>query len=709
MHSRNYKTILIDKTDWIYIEFLSFSENSPTMSKDADLLHLRAFHLLKQFTIQNFNIFTEIFHIKSNSNSTNAKTILYLQTDLSNCSIISNDQFVIQVQSSRELYDEAKFSLYKTSELIKCFDRNRIINNIINESIDDPANFENPNKIDLNHLGDQNIYLFKVLNIGCINSLANTQFKSKLRADIHIEITKIDSSYKYDTLFLVIALISKSLFYYNFFYRNFFYLLKTKIELNFNFKKFEKNNLKKKSPIGIIFLDEEMSIVDNFLLDSKFLDIFSSGKEHEDDLYCFKDEDFISNLTGTLIEKKLKSNSNRIDLNFSFTLMDHFDLLIPNQQFKLVIKLPKSDNGSNFEESVITVYYDTRFSIFPLCILPGIDINVTNLVKKSEKVYKSNSNVSPSFYQNFNFLNFSPNRDKNMVQTSTTKKKDFFHTIESFDHLYNNVYSSSFKNDASFKIDLLFKNSNIDHICGSSILVLAQIQKIFNLQLRLKCKSCNSLANSCKCEHLKSNGFKKFEDTKYKVEFSVIFLIDDHSSTLKITYNHSDYDLKRSDLFDKISDQINLILFNYLNEIQLPNVPIQFNNMNESCNENDYDIANVINKKTYESIKEKLSRNEKLEYPNGSCLNDDVDGFFENNVKQDIYKTIYDFLFFSVLDKYFVFNIDINQNEFLKNSSKSKLEASLFKLSEINSNEQFKSVFYFKCNNFFKAEKFLPK
>lgn len=125
-----------------------------------------------------------------------------------------------------------------------------------------------------------------------------------------------------------------------------------------------------------------------------------------------------------------------------------------------------------------------------------------------------------------------------------------------------------------------------------------------------------------------------------------------------------------------------------------------------------------MNKQIIERIKEQLHKNESTtghsKFPTNmniarkqSTASDfeNIDDFFENNVKPDIYKTIYDYVVNCVIDKYFVFYVDGNLcNELSRGKRdeviRNKISSSLFKLSSVSTNEQFKSMFTMKCFKF---------
>lgn len=63
------------------------------------------------------------------------------------------------------------------------------------------------------------------------------------------------------------------------------------------------------------------------------------------------------------------------------------------------------------------------------------------------------------------------------------------------------------------------------------------------------------------------------------MELKTTFLIDDHTSIVKVHYCNADYDFRgqEAQLFGPIASGLKQILLNYLNEIKLPNVPLQVN------------------------------------------------------------------------------------------------------------------------------------
>ena len=193
--------------------------------------------------------------------------------------------------------------------------------------------------------------------------------------------------------------MSKYLYYYNFLFTGNSYLLKT----SSNVKAFSFNNSRKKNkevaPGALLFFDETMAIYDDYTI----LNYKPDCNKKREKIAKTKETDpieFISEITGTLIEKKLMTNSNQLGFHTSSTLLEHFDILISNLEFKLIINLSTDET--------VTVFYDTRFLLYPLCILPGMQITINNLIRRSDTTFKANSTLTASFCQSFNLLNQMP-------------------------------------------------------------------------------------------------------------------------------------------------------------------------------------------------------------------------------------------------------------------------------------------------------------
>ncbi|RMZ94035.1 hypothetical protein BpHYR1_027694 [Brachionus plicatilis] len=123
------------------------------------------------------------------------------------------------------------------------------------------------------------------------------------------------------------------------------------------------------------------------------------------------------------------------------------------------------------------------------------------------------------------------------------------------------------------------------------------------------------------------------------------------------------------------------------------------------CNPNELDRSSKI----YQIIKEKLvndcgyladrSNTESNRTINNSLLNSTLNAqdssyIFENVVKLDIYKTLYDYLNFTIVDKHYLFYIDVNNLHNMKEigtcfEKKSRDNNKYFKIGDLCCNEQF--------------------
>lgn len=255
------------------------------------------------------------------------------------------------------------------------------------------------------------------------------------------------------------------------------------------------------SPTSILYFDDSMLIIDDFFL-INYTPSFNPQKTLRKPKNT--NADFIPELTGTLIEKRLKTNSTKVASNQSELLMEHYDLLLTNLEFKLVLK------PDHEVDSLITVYFDTSLMIYPLCIIPGMKVTVFNLINRSENIYKSNSMLCPSFHQNLDLLMLDhaqmPHQDQEIKL-----KKTLFDKLGDLGSIYSSFYEktdapgpviSENCMDAQRRLSLLFQiNSSKE---GNCLKIMAQVLKIYDLVLRLKCKLCGLLANSCNCSNRQS-------------------------------------------------------------------------------------------------------------------------------------------------------------------------------------------------------------
>jgi hypothetical protein len=310
--------------------------------------------------------------------------------------------------------------------------------------------------------------------------------------------------------------MSKFLYFYSFLYNGNSYLLRTaeSIHSQLGSSTVAKHS-KQEAPTAILFFDETMTIIDEFTLRNYTAVTATSNTAKETN----EDSQFLSELTGTLIEKKLMINSNLghgQGLQISTTLLDHFDVVLSNLEFKLVIKTGPDE--------VVNVYYDTRFLVYSFCVVPGMRISLSNLIRRNDGAFKANSMLCATFRQDFNLLKELVETDiinSTLELSSQTAKKTLFENLSDLDSLYEHFYSNPIRdlkpgaielNDSEFRFNLLFKCSEKSD--GQLLKIMAQITKIYDLELRIKCRVCALLASSCACtkkETLKKLNYNQIE------------------------------------------------------------------------------------------------------------------------------------------------------------------------------------------------------
>jgi hypothetical protein len=157
--------------------------------------------------------------------------------------------------------------------------------------------------------------------------------------------------------------------------------------------------------------------------------------------------EYVPRLSGILVEKRLKSNGNFIEYESSEELTEQFDLIVPQKEFKLVVKLADS-------EGTITVYYETRLSLYEVAIVPGMRITMMNLIRKYDRVYKLSSYLQASFNQNLNFsseqiakpvcsnLKLTQTIPQMNVKKKTTLYENFVKMSTIYDCFYKNYCST---------------------------------------------------------------------------------------------------------------------------------------------------------------------------------------------------------------------------------------------------------------------------
>lgn len=305
--------------------------------------------------------------------------------------------------------------------------------------------------------------------------------------------------------------MSKFLYFYNFLFTGNSYLLRTADSIYNQIGSISQpKQMKQAAPTAILFFDETMSIIDEFTLRNYSAlaspqDIANKDKQPKTSEDC----QFVSELSGTLIEKRLMTNSNLgygTGFNTSSVYLAHFDVLLSNLEFRLLVKTGPDE--------VVTIYYDTRFLLYPFCILPGMRVSLSNLIKRNDSAYKSNTTLSAIFRQDFNLLNELVETDiiNSTLELSNQKaKKTLFENLSELNSIYEHFYlnpiaslgaNAADLDDSEYQFNLLFKCS--DKSESQLVKIMAQIIKISDLELRIKCRICSLLASSCSCSDKES-------------------------------------------------------------------------------------------------------------------------------------------------------------------------------------------------------------
>jgi hypothetical protein len=711
--------VVVDQTGWIYVKFLDCTSGLSGLSQMNSVRSSKPSvdMLLSRIKINRFNLFVEQFKFRTKLPDNRAtpcdqeKYILYVQIDLSQCEVLpshaDNEKLLMDMDTQIKRLDEIGLTVLKTHELAKLY----------------ACEDKTPSKVNF-------AYIFKVVSKSSIYSMANSRYKSKLRGDLQVEIRPHDSRNTYSKTSVLLALVSNALYFYNFMHEGDYYELRSNEMLQVPFK----NSPAILFPQEIIFINENMQIIHR----PQYVDNNSPNAlkrinpEHS------------NRLSGILIQKSF-INANLsppgfcVDSDLSISLMNHFEIIFPNREFKMIVKRTddRHESASSQHPNII-VYFNSKFSLHELCVLPGMHVCFHNLVKKSDSVYKSLGTVSVLFEQNFNLLRLpmairehegdtTCNNEKQAeLATTLSKRKTIFETLNQLDLIYNDIYLknqhcwekktrqglSSNKIDeldekseastAAYKLKLLFKNSlfGIDNKLfgdnSSKLTILAQIVKIYDLKLCLKCRHCNLVKSLCKCELQAATA--TLTTNSYRIEIYMTFLIDDHTSLLRLSYFNADYDLNspQSNLFNHVGALVSSILYKHLHEIRMPvSVPHSF------------DSSSRVEERLEKELDSEKDQNESELTINAleSTIN-----CSSATKKQliDVYKTLHEYLLNCVLYKYYLFCIDAQEARLdaddMKKSILSKLENSLFKLDQINEKKQFMSVLRAKCVSFLTVE-----
>ena len=556
----------------------------------------------------------------------------------------------------------------------------------------------------------------------------------------------------------MLAIASKFLFYYSTLHTGQLYVLRTPNKLNLASLSSQ-----------ILFLVDGMLIVDSFphRFDAQLERLFTARASPRSPITKaaapaatasadWERADYVARLCGLVVDKKLKTNSSPamfisslLSKNSSNNqLAAHYDLIIPNLEFKLLIRIPSlskggcasndcnNDGNSSSGTQLITVYLDMRSAIFPLSVLPGMQISLFNLVRKKPLVYKCNQAAVSVLdcVQTFDMLQFKrrpppppSSTDKPRQQVATDRHSvhalladasyifDCFYSTDSLpptkaDLRETQIDQASF--DRAYRLHLLFKHSGhtdngVEHtnrpMAATIMRLVAQLIKIYELSVRVTCKRCERLASSCNCSPRCANVNKA--DKSALLEMSHLFrvqvrmkcLVDDHTSMLKISHVDADYQWRSGDIFRDIGDQLFLILVKYLNEIKLPSMPIA----------SDVDALDAIRAqiRTNDGTPTTIDHNYKENHNSNATValpdddDDDNNNRFEQCVKVDVYKTLCEHVSSTLLDKYLVFHVDTSepanvsalQQRIVRNHHQAPFE--LVKMSELAASQQYKSIF----------------
>jgi hypothetical protein len=385
----------------------------------------------------------------------------------------------------------------------------------------------------------------------------------------------------------------------------------------------------------------------------------------------------------------------------------------------------KTKKKPNLYVKILIFRIDSNSNLFKQNI--GMEITIFNLVKKSPRVYKASSGIAVAARQHFDLYQ-SANTPTIKPLTAAAALRNhpnaanYLHQslIHNTSQIFNVLYTQHHQNqaestknqpsvtDTTDRVNLLLGDTAAGAATGVEHKFLAQIVKIYDLNLKIKCPSCTNLLNSCSC----INSTKTANcESDYRIEFTFNFLIDDHTSILRLNYANQNYNLsgglsRQSSLFKPIAGYVASILRGYLNELSLPSVPFK-NNATQS------DALAQL----YQAFKEKISAGGgSFQSSSGenTTLFNNGNGQFDDSVKLDVCKALYDYLMYAVVGKYFVFYVDLAEagnvmevsrqraaSSAVSNSGyKSKGECGHFKLSEMESNEQFKSTLQLTCSRF---------
>ena len=145
-----------------------------------------------------------------------------------------------------------------------------------------------------------------------------------------------------------------------------------------------------------------------------------------------------------------------------------------------------------------------------------------------------------------------------------------------------------------------------------------------------------------------------------------------------------------------------------MNEISMPiSVPLQLDLQNQEAyteNQSSVKIYNALREKLSSSCSKSSSGGNNETLMNNSNFGSSQSTIFEAQCKLDIYKTMYDYFYYTILNKYYVFYVDVSEASNARElqalnfrTAKVKANFNMFKLSELSANEQYKSTLALKC------------
>ena len=101
-------------------------------------------------------------------------------------------------------------------------------------------------------------------------------------------------------------------------------------------------------------------------------------------------------------------------------------------------------------QTCVSVYFETRYSLHQLCVLPGLRIRAYNLVKKSsgENEFRSNTNLSVVFEQDLDVLAFEERfafdhgnaQAREAEESRETRKKTIYDNLNELDTIFESFY-----------------------------------------------------------------------------------------------------------------------------------------------------------------------------------------------------------------------------------------------------------------------------